>query len=348
MSVLDDPSARAKIRNEEHGHQTLAKIESIASVTVATNAGHNLPRQMDALLRQSPPLKEIIVVDNASTDDTQKVLSSRYPQVTVLSLSSNLGVGGGFSAGIAYAAFEKKHDWVWLLDDDSVPKDDAIGTLLRGLESGGGPSEDVGILAPLPIHPASGQLYPGLLWRSGWVQPSPELLRQPICFVDAVISSGSLVQRAAVEKVGLPRQDFFMDFVDFEYCLRMRRHGFKVALVCGSVLDHSIGDPRAVTFLGFPRTWNDHAPWREYYFVRNQTFTIWNYYPDWRSKLYVLRKVLRHAAGIFFFGKCKARCFKMMLLGFQDGRAGRLGIRFLGNTSQETSWRDGSFHPEDI
>jgi rhamnosyltransferase len=295
-----------------------------------------LPKQIDALLRQSHSLEEIIVVDNSSTDNTQQILSSRYPQVTVLSLASNLGVGGGFSAGLAYAALRKKYDWVWLLDDDSVPKDDAVETLLRGLEFGNGSSEDIGILAPLPVHRESGQLYPGLFWRSGWVQPSPELLRQPVCFLDAVISSGSLVHRAAVETVGLPRQDFFMDFVDFEYCLRMRRHGFKVAMVCGSVLDHSIGDPRAVTFLGFARTWNDHAPWREYYFVRNQTFTIWNFYPDWRSRLYVLRIVLRHAAGIFLFGKRKASCLKMMLLGFQDGRAGRLGIRFLAQSPQET------------
>jgi GT2 family glycosyltransferase len=310
------------------GAGKLAKTVSIASVTVATNAGHMLPRQIEALQRQSKPLEEIIVVDNASTDNTQQVLSAKYPQVTVLSLSANLGVGGGFSAGLAYAAIQKKHDWVWLLDDDSVPKFDAIETLLRGLESVKGASDDIGILAPLPVHPGSGQLYPGLLWRRGWVQPSPELLCQPVCFVDAVISSGSLVRREAVENVGLPRQDFFMDFVDFEYCLRMRRQGLKVALVCGSVLDHAIGDPRAVTFLGFARTWNDHAPWREYYFVRNQTFTIWNFYPDWKSRFYVLRTTIRHAAGTLLFGRRKFACLQMMLFGFQDGRSGRLGIRF--------------------
>jgi rhamnosyltransferase len=167
-----------------------------------------------------------------------------------------------------------------------------------------------------------------------------------VCFVDAVISSGTLVRREAVDKIGLPREDFFMDFVDFEYCLRMRRNGFKVVLVCESVLDHSIGDPRTVALLGFSRTWADHAPWREYYFVRNQTFTIWNYYPDWKSKFYVFRKTLRHAGGIFLFGQRKVACLKMMLMGFQDGRAGRLGIRFLGNSSSgRMDGNDGSLRP---
>jgi glycosyltransferase involved in cell wall biosynthesis len=57
---------------------------SIASVTVAYNAAHILPRQIDALFRQTHPLQEIIVVDNASTDGTAAMLAKNYPQVTVL------------------------------------------------------------------------------------------------------------------------------------------------------------------------------------------------------------------------------------------------------------------------
>lgn len=55
---------------------------SVASVTTAYNAARVLPRQMDALLGQSVPLKEIIVVDNASNDRTVSLLAERYPQVT--------------------------------------------------------------------------------------------------------------------------------------------------------------------------------------------------------------------------------------------------------------------------
>lgn len=306
---------------------------SVASVTVATNAAHMLPRQIEALLRQSRPLAEIIVVDNASSDNTQQMLAEKCPGVTVLRLPANLGVGGGYSAGLSYAAIEKKYDWIWLLDDDSIPKPDAIETLLAGLDSVNASADDIGILAPLPVHTVTQMHYPGLLWRGGWVQPSREDLRQPVCFVDAVISSGTLIRRQAVEKIGLPREDFFMDFVDFEYCLRMRRHGYKVALVCGSILDHAIGDPRTVTLLGFSRTWADHAPWREYYIVRNQVFTIWNCYPDWKSKFFVLRKALRHAAGVVLFGRRKRACLEMMWVGFKDGREGRLGIRFLSDNS---------------
>lgn len=63
---------------------------SVASVTTAYNAARMLPRQLDALLSQSVPLKEIIVVDNASTDRTVSLLAERYPQVTVLLMPENL------------------------------------------------------------------------------------------------------------------------------------------------------------------------------------------------------------------------------------------------------------------
>lgn len=66
----------------------------VASVTTAYNAVKILPRQMDALLRQSMPLAEIIVVDNGSTDGTVEMLAQRYPQVTVLRMAKNLGAAG--------------------------------------------------------------------------------------------------------------------------------------------------------------------------------------------------------------------------------------------------------------
>ena len=44
-----------------------------------------------------------------------------------------------------------------------------------------------------------------------------------------------------VEAIGLPRADFFMDFFDFEYCLRARSHGYRIAVITRSKLAHEIG-----------------------------------------------------------------------------------------------------------
>jgi len=307
----------------------MTKTCSVASVTVATNAGHLLPRQLDALKQQSRKLDEIIVVDNASTDDTVDMLASQYPDVRVLSLPENGGVGGGYAAGLTYAAITKKYSWAWLLDDDSVPPPDGLQKLLEGLQHLDESTDPIAILAPLCVDSKTSTSYPGLSWLGGRLVPTPGDPSQPLTFVDSVISSGSLVRREAVEAVGLPRVDFFMDFVDYEYCLRLRRHGFRVAVVRDSILDHEIGAQRTFNILGRKKFWADHAPWREYYMARNETFTIWQHYPQLITKAFAGYKFAHHALGIVLFGKQKLACLGMMCRGFLDGRAGRLGIRFL-------------------
>ena len=304
-------------------------------VTLAYNSAQLLPAHLDSLLRQSRSLEEIIVVNNGSCDGTLDVLSARYPQVTVLNLPSNLGAGGGYAEGLEYAALRKKHDWVWLLDHDSIPRDDGLATLLHGLTLVEGPTESIGILAPSPVHLETQTPYPSLLWRRGWVRSSSDV-QKPVCLVDAVISSGSLVRREVVEQTGVPRADFFIDFVDFEYCLRAGRHGYKIVQVRDSLLDHAMGDTLTVRVAGFVKIWTQHAPWREYYISRNETFIVWNHYPDWRSKMSTLLKLVRHAAAIVAFGTEKRACLKMMMIGFMDGKAGRLGIRFLANGATES------------
>ncbi len=307
----------------------MTKTCSVASVTVATNAGHLLPRQLDALKQQSRKLDEIIVVDNASTDDTVDMLASQYPEVRVLSLPENGGVGGGYAAGLTYAAITKKYSWAWLLDDDSVPPPDGLQKLLEGLQHLDESTDPIAILAPLCVDSKTSTSYPGLSWLGGRLVPTPGDPSQPLTFVDSVISSGSLVRREAVEAVGLPRVDFFMDFVDYEYCLRLRRQGFRVAVVRDSILDHEIGAQRTFNILGRKKFWADHAPWREYYMARNETFTIWQHYPQLITKAFAGYKFAHHALGIVLFGKQKLACLGMMCRGFLDGRAGRLGIRFL-------------------
>jgi rhamnosyltransferase len=303
---------------------------SVASVTVAYNDAAGLQRQMDALLRQTRPLHEIIVVDNASTDRTSALLATQYPQVTVLHMPENLGVGGGFAAGLAYAALEKRHDWIWMFDQDSVPTDDALEALL---ESGASLANDdeVGIVAALPIHPETGTCYEPLLWQDGYVKLSPDLLKQPIWFADLVISSGCMVRRDVVENIGLPRADLFMYFLDFEYCLRARSHGYKIAVITGAKFAHRMGNARKVWCPGYSGLWPDRAPTSEYYISRNLTYAAWWLYPNRRTKRFAVRHLVRHAGGVLLFGSQKLACLRRMAQGFLDGRKANLGIRFRPN-----------------
>jgi GT2 family glycosyltransferase len=323
-----DASAPTALRDLRKPREQEIMNPSVASVTVAYNAARGLPQKIDALLRQTRPLQEIIVVDNGSTDGTSTMLRQRYPQVKILTMAENLGMAGAWAAGLAYAALEKRHDWTWTFDDDSVPNDDTLELLLQGWRSLDGLPGEVGMLAPLPIHRETGIGYLPLLWRDGFVRPSADLLGKPIWFADLVIVSGCLVRREVVEKVGLPRADFFMDFFDFEYCLRARSQGYRIAVIMRSRLNHEIGNARKVRLPGYSRLWPDHAPWREYYISRNMTYAGWWLYPSRRTKQFIVRHLLRHAAGVLLFGSHKLVGLKRLVQGFQDGRRAQLGARF--------------------
>jgi len=321
-------SSSAVCFQEGRFEESTGVSHSVASVTVAYNAANLLPRQMEALLRQTRSLEEVIVVDNASSDGTSALIAERYPQVTLLRMPENLGIGAGLAAGLKYAALEKRHDWVWTFDQDSVPNDDALEVLLEGTESLGNNDGEVGIAAAMPVHIETGICYPPLLWRDGYVQPSAEQLRKPIWFADLVISSGCMVRRDVVEKAGLPRMDLFMYFVDFEYCLRARSLGYKIAVVTRSRFAHEIGNAREVRLPGYSRLWPDRAPWSEYYMSRNLTYAAWWLYPSSRTKRFVVRHLARHAGGVLLFGSNKLACLRKMAQGFWDGRRASLGIRF--------------------
>lgn len=292
---------------------------SIASITVAWNAQEVIRAHLRALLEQSRPLDEIIVVDNASHDETPELLRKEFPTVTVLRLAENLGVGGGLSEGLEYA-FRKGHNWFWLFDQDSVAAPTALEELLKGLASVPANADSIGILASLPVHRETGFEHFGLLWKNRFLSVPEERARQAVCMVDLVISSGSLVRREVVEHVGLPRPDFFIDFVDHEYNLRIRRHGYEIALVRDSILYHHLGEVRIVGHRrGRPRVRSFSATWRHYYMSRNEVFTVWHLFGNAKSRSFLMLRMLRRAARIAWCDESKLSKLKMHFMGIRDG-----------------------------
>ena len=298
--------------------------DPIASITVTFNAQAVIAEHLRLLQGQTHRLSEIVVVDNASSDGTLAVLADEFPLVTVLSLPTNVGVGGGYAAGLTYA-LGKSHQSIWTLDQDSKPEPDCLQELVATAMNCRGNAQPIALFAPRSRNLATGLDYAGFGWRNG-VVTLPDDQRAAVQWVDIVISSGSLLSAQAVIAAGLPREDFFMDFVDFEYCLRLRRLGYGIGVVRKAVMWHAVGLPEKRRFLAIPWVWATHVPWREYYKIRNQTFTIWHGQPTFRGKLYLIRKFLRHALAVVIFDPQKFRRLRFMFAGLRDGIRGKLGV----------------------
>jgi GT2 family glycosyltransferase len=298
----------------------------VASVTVAWNGARIISRHLQSLRLQTTPLAEIIVVDNASSDATVVLLSRTFPEVTILQLEENVGVGGGFAAGLEYA-LSKNYEWFWLFDQDSIADASALDRLLSALDVLSEEQEKIGILASLLADPDTGMEYLGELWRDRLIKVPQEQVLSPVLFVDSVMSCGSLIRRSALERVGLPRSDFFMDWVDNEFNLRMRHKGFQIVQVRASLVYHRLGEiQHVISFFKRKRAVRLVEPsWRHYFLARNETFTCWHLFGTAKSRFFLLLRLLRRTASHIWHEQRGVENLRMIWAGFWDGYTRNLG-----------------------
>lgn len=210
----------------------------ITAVFVTMNRSATAITCLKRLRDQSLPPSQVIVVDNASTDDTARELvefQKECPEfVQIISLSENLGNAGGIELGMDQA-FVQGADSVWILDDDSWPTRDAISQLTTEnlpLEM---------IRASRVIDPETGNLSWPMQVKTGssWsLLEGNDLLPKQDSFRIRRSWLGALIPKEVYRTVGSVRGDLFLRGEDEDYPRRIERAGFQVTLFPKSILHH--------------------------------------------------------------------------------------------------------------
>jgi GT2 family glycosyltransferase len=235
-----------------------------AAVIATYNRRRDVEICIDALMRQTAPLQAIYVVDNASTDDTEAIIRSRFDaKVRYFKLPKNTGSAGGFRAGLELA-YKDGFDWIWITDNDSLPLDDSLEELLAAAHENPG----VMALAPMKLRTGDGEILNcDCIWdRTMDIVRNPTGREYQECGtidVDWVANTGLLLNREMIAKAGNLRADLFAFGEDTEYCLRLRQHT-RILVVPRSVVVHpnmGMGWPVPVKFLG-----------KLYYTMRNEVY----------------------------------------------------------------------------
>lgn len=239
-------------------------MKKIICVVVTYNRKKCLYENLLALLAQTRPVDEIVVVDNASTDGTFeyiKKIREENPQISYYHRPENTGGSGGFSWGIQ-KAYESDADVVWGMDDDAVPDRYALEALVKT-------EKDTKETAAF--------------WSNCDNRCSQDIMK-----VDTWMFVGFYIPREIIDAVGFPRNDYFIYWDDHEYALRIRKAGYSIYKVKASVIHHKdanknyypekkIGPVRFKMF--------QMEDWKVYYYYRNHILTY-----DWTdlNKYYVV------------------------------------------------------------
>jgi rhamnopyranosyl-N-acetylglucosaminyl-diphospho-decaprenol beta-1,3/1,4-galactofuranosyltransferase len=209
-------------------------------VVVTRDRRELLRRCLTALTTQVRPPDEILVVDNNSSDGTREMVSAAFPGVALCRLERNLGGAGGFHRGIAWA-YAHGYDWLWLMDDDTIVRDDTLEALLGGAaRAPDGPPLLVASQVRWKderLHPMNAPV-PRWRWRRELSQGIAHglLLLRYVTFVSVAI------HRSAVDRFGLPLEHYFIWGDDVEYTARVLR-GETGYLVPESVAYHWTPSP---------------------------------------------------------------------------------------------------------
>jgi GT2 family glycosyltransferase len=197
--------------------------ETIGAVVVTYNRKELLRESLDAVLAQTRRPDHVVVVDNASTDGTPEMVEREYPGLEVVRLATNEGAAGGFHEALARGV-ELGFDWLWTLDDDTIPRPDALERLLAARDRLDG--------LPEPV-----MLYSRVLWTDGSVHPMnlPNIDgRDPQRFIQGIANTlpplrwgtfpSLLVRADAVRRHGPPRKAFFLWSDDIDFTARILRN----------------------------------------------------------------------------------------------------------------------------
>lgn len=231
----------------------------IAAIILNYNLSQDTISLISDLKKQSLPKDwnlEIIVVDNASADDSVTQIRKVHPDIILLPQSQNLGVAGGYNVGIRYSLKNKKDIIVVSNNDLIIEQKECLSILIKELLT----DKNNGIAAPL-IYFAKGYEYRNpdakaaghIIWYAGglinWkniytphrgVDETDHNQYSKIEETDFITGAFMVFKREVLEKVGLFNENYYLYMEDAEISERTKRAGFKLLFVPEAKISHKV------------------------------------------------------------------------------------------------------------
>lgn len=291
--------------------------KKIDVIVVTYNRLPLLKECLDALIVQKENIDKIFVIDNNSTDKTSAFLNGLRgnPIFYVKRLTQNIGGAAGFEMGVQIAMNKGNGNYIWIMDDDTIPSNSASYELLRAANQ---------------LHDNFGFLCSNDRWRDGSATNIPKassrwtsLAAYGLIEVLNATFVSVLIKKSTVMKVGLPLGQMKIWGDDTEYTTRLSRHSPSY-FVSNSIVLHKTEKNLSqvgINDISGDRIWRIRAMYRNLIYIDRKYF----------SKQKVLKSVLKDlwvSLSCFQARTAKYMRFSNVILGIIDGLTFNPKIKF--------------------
>ena len=281
-------------------------VPDVCAVIVTYHPDELIADRVNTLLQQAG---HVIIVDNGSGSaeiEYLKLVLVRN-RVTFLHNETNLGLAAALNRGIREAK-DRGYNWLVLLDQDSTPDENMVRELYQHF------------LAARDLCPVA------LIGANFRVANIANFANSPVAKginwqeVEVVITSGMFMPLSTVERLGPFRELFFVDLVDYDFCLRARTRGMKILMVTVPIMSHMVGATEAKRFLGRVVWPTNHSAFRRYLMTRNTLILLREYglkEPIWARRW--ARAIIMTSIKAILLEEHRLEKFKEISRGVVDG-----------------------------
>lgn len=305
---------------------SIRRRPAVCALIVTFNPGPSFEENIRAL---RPQVDLIIIIDNHSSDAHRSriaQIASGYSSEVIWN-SRNEGIAAALNAGIRHALAKGEHCWIATFDQDSRVSPTFIDAMLQAYES-------------CPFQKLVALIGPHYISDVGRSPGERDYATTADCFreVKTTMTSGNLVNPRIFEACGMFDESFFIDYVDHEFCLRLRRHGFRIIEAVSALLLHSHGLRTEHRIFNRNVVATNYAPVRRYYNARNRVRVYRKYCatePWWVTKdiFGLFKEILK----LLVFEQNRGEKLTNIVLGAWDGFKGKGGVRPERSTSSPES-----------
>jgi GT2 family glycosyltransferase len=255
----------------------------------------------------------ILVVDNASSDDSLKIIARECPTIQLISNAENLGFAGGTNRGIS-EALSVGNAPILLLNNDAFINEGDVIRLLETLEK----NDKIGFIGPL-LYDADKE---DRLLSAGGKNPikhhHTRILTltpgEPVRSVEYVSGTAVIIRAEVFRRVGLLDEDYFFSTELADLCMRAREGGYRSAI-----------DTRARAYHTISRSSGLRNTLYVYYIIRNRFIFIRN--SPYRLKIlfYIFWTTYSLMLSFKLYVSGKLATAQAVRIGLTDGLQGRYG-----------------------